>query len=140
MEARVSGLRCDLNRASVLFHDSLHRVEAEAGSFSNTLGREKGLKDVRLNLGWYSRTVIADFHDRARIVAIGSDAKFALSMHGVDGVVDDVRPDLVEFAAKGIHAKQLGRIVAHDGDTVLQLVIQDRCCGLQPFYDDDALK
>ena len=51
LKQRVAGLRGDLNVAAMLFHNALHRVEAEAGPLAYTLGREEGLKDVRLHVG-----------------------------------------------------------------------------------------
>src|SRR5579864_8176021 len=51
LKQRVAGRRGDLNSAAVLFHDALDGVEAEAGSLAYSLGREEGLKDVRLHIG-----------------------------------------------------------------------------------------
>jgi hypothetical protein len=47
----VARFRFDLNGASMLLHNSLHRVESEASSFSDSLGGEKWFEDMRLNLG-----------------------------------------------------------------------------------------
>ncbi len=47
LKACVSGFRRDLNISPVLLHNSLNCVEAEPGTFPNSLGGKKRFKDVR---------------------------------------------------------------------------------------------
>ena len=100
MKPRVAGFRVHLNTASVLLHDTLNRVEAQAGAFAHSLGGEKRFEDMRLYLGRNSRTVVGDLNHHAIVLAIGSDSKLALASHRINGIVDDVRPNLIELAAK----------------------------------------
>src|SRR6202521_5503034 len=100
LKTGVTRFRIDLNVAPVLFHDALNRVEAQSCSLPNSLGREEWFKDVCLNLGRNAWTVVADLHHNATVVLIGSHSKLAFSAHGIDGVIDDVGPDLIEFAAE----------------------------------------
>ena len=95
MKAGVTGLGTDLNISPMLLHNSLDSVQAEACAFPNSFGCEKRLKDVGLHLLRNSWTVIANLNDSATIVLVGSDAKLALPVHGVNRVIDDVGPDLV---------------------------------------------
>src|SRR5450755_4029703 len=85
LKTRVSGFGIHLNVPAVLLHDSLHRVQAEPGSFADSLGREEGFEDVSFYLGRNPRTVIADFNHDATILAIGSNSKLALSANRVNG-------------------------------------------------------
>src|SRR5208282_1959583 len=93
----VAGLRGHLNIASVFFHNALHRVQTQPSSLPDSFGCEEWLKDVRLDLGRNSGTVIADLDHDAIVLAIRSDSQFALSAHGIDGVIDNVGPDLIEL-------------------------------------------
>ncbi len=139
LKARVAGIGSDLNISPMFFHDALDGVEAEAGAFSNSFGGEKGLEDVGLNFLGDAGAVVADFNDHASVFAVGADAKLAFAVHRVDGVIDEVGPDLVEFAAKGIHQQGNALIIALHRDSFFQLVIQDGQRGLQAFYNVDVL-
>jgi len=100
LETCVPRSRTDLNSSPVLLHNSLNRVETESCALSDSFGCEKRLKDVGLDLGRNSRTVIADLNHNATVVAISSNSKLPLSAHRVDGIIDEVGPNLIEFAAK----------------------------------------
>ncbi len=139
MKARVTGIRSDLNISPVFFHDALDGVEAEAGAFSNSFGGEKGLEDMRLDFFGDAGTVVADFYDHASVFAVGADAKLAFTVHRVDGVIDEVGPDLVEFAAKGIHEQGNALIIALHHNSFFQLVIQNGERGLETLYDVNIL-
>src|SRR5260370_41210612 len=96
----VTRFRIDVNIAPVFFHDALPRVEGQPGSLAYSHGGEKWFKDVRLNLGRNPWTVVANLYHNTTVVLIGSHPKLASSAHGIDGIVDDVGPDLIEFAAE----------------------------------------
>ena len=96
----VAGFRAHLNIASVLLHDTPNRVKAEASAFANSLGGKERFEDMRLYLGRNSRSVVGDFNYHTVVFAIRSDSKPALASHSIDGVVDDIRPNLIEFASK----------------------------------------
>ena len=98
MKARVAGFRADLDIAPVLLHDSLNGVEAEPGAFADSFGGEERFEDVRLHVGRNSRAVIGDLHHNAIVLAIGSNSKLAFAAHGVNGVVDEVGPNLIQLA------------------------------------------
>src|SRR4030088_3567226 len=73
----VPWFRIDLNVAPVFFHDTLHRVEGQSGSLPYSLGSEKWLKDVCLNLGRNPWTVVADLYHDAPVVLIGPQSELA---------------------------------------------------------------
>ena len=89
-----------MNIASVLLHDTLNRVEAESGAFADSLGGKERLEDMRLYLGRNSRSVVGDLNYHTIVLAIRSNLKPALASHSIDGIVDDIRPNLIELAAK----------------------------------------
>ena len=62
-----------------------------------------------------------------------------LSVHGVDRVVQDVRPDLVELAPERLDLRQVRLVVADDGDPGLELRAQDHQRVVQPGADVHAL-
>src|SRR6202165_5634032 len=96
----VTRFRIDLNIAPVFFHNALNCVEAQPCSLPYSLGREEWFKDVCLNLGRNAWTVVSNLHHDATVVLIGSHSKLAFSTHGVDGIIDDVGPHLIELAAE----------------------------------------
>jgi hypothetical protein len=51
LEEGIARLRSNLNGALMFFHDSLNRVEPEAGSFAHCFGREKRFEDVSFDFG-----------------------------------------------------------------------------------------
>ena len=113
----------NLNVSPVLLHNPLDSVEPEASTFPHSFRREERLKDVGLHLVGNSRTVIANFDYSATVVAIGSDAKLALSVHSVNRVIDELGPDLAELAAKRIHQEGIALVIALHDHALLQLVV-----------------
>jgi len=104
--------RNHLNIASVLFDNALNCVEPQPSPLSNTLGRKEWFKDMRFSLGRNARTIICDFDDYASVLAKRSDPKLALPCHGIDGVIDEVRPNLIQFATVGTDEKRSALVVA----------------------------
>ena len=100
-------------------------------AFAHSFGGEKRLEDVWLHFWRNSWTVVANLNHDAIVVAVGSDAKLAFSVHRVNCVIDKVGPDLVEFAAERIHQQGNALVVALHHHSLFQLVIQDRERGLQ---------
>jgi hypothetical protein len=84
----------------MFFHNSLDGVQAESSSLSNFLSSEKRFKDVRQHFGRDPWAVIAYLYYHTSIVTVGSDPELALSVHGVNRVINDVGPHLIELAAE----------------------------------------
>jgi hypothetical protein len=89
------------------------------------LCREERLEDARLNFQRDALPGIAYFYVDKTVARRGAQRQFALALHGVNGVVDDVRPHLIEFAAARFDAGQVGRVIAHDAHTVFEFVPQN---------------
>ncbi len=73
-------------------------IQSQSRAFSGGLGGEEGIEDLRLVLLRDAGTVVLDLDDDPRAVSMRSQYQRALTVHGVDGVVDDVRPYLVQLA------------------------------------------
>jgi len=112
LKTRVTGFGTNLNTSLVLLHNSLDGVEAEARALPNSFSGEKRFKDVRFYLGRNSGTVIADLDYDTSILAIDSDPKLTLSAHRVNGIVNNVGPDLIELTPKRIHEKGDALVIA----------------------------
>ena len=110
------GFEVTLNASPVLLHNSLDRVQAEACSFSNSLGGKKRLEDVGLYLGRNSGTVVANLDYDASVVAIGSNssspfpriASIALSMMLVQTWLSSL-PN--EFTSRGMRCNRAVRLL-----------------------------
>src|SRR5271154_492007 len=94
LKAGVTRFGFNLDVAAVLFHDALHGVEAESGAFSHSLGGEEWLENVREHVRRNSGTVVGDFDHHGIVLAVDPQPEFAFAMHRVNGVVNDVGPDL----------------------------------------------
>src|ERR1700733_2924346 len=105
LKSSVTALRSNLNVTTKLFHDRQHSVNPKARSLANPLRREKGVKDVWLSLGWNSGAVIADLNHDIVVLAKGPYPKFTLTLHGGDGVFDDVGPDLIRLSSGRVSKK-----------------------------------
>src|SRR6266436_787475 len=84
-------------------HNSLHNIETEAGPFPDGLGRKERVKDFSLNLRRHSRPVVHNLNEHEFWFEYRTHLKNLVSTrhrgHGTNRVVDQVRPNLVEFAA-----------------------------------------
>src|ERR1700676_4793527 len=121
-------------------YDALDGIETQSGSLADSLGSEERLENVGLNFRGNAGTVVADLDNSAIILAKGSYSQLACSTHCVDGVVDDVGPDLVEFAAEGIHEERSFLIIPLHFHSPFEFVIQDSQRGLEGFHDIDVLQ
>src|SRR5579863_4738208 len=119
-ETSVAGLRFHFDAAVMFLNDAHDGVEAEAGAFANGLGGEEGIEDARFDFRRNAWAVVADLDANGVKVAAGTDAEFALAVHGVDSVVDEIGPNLVEFAPESADAREIGSVVARNGYALLQ--------------------
>ncbi len=57
----------------MLFNNSLNCIQPQARTLSNSLGGKKRLKDMGLNIGWNSGTVIANLINVLLIKSLSLD-------------------------------------------------------------------
>ena len=93
----------DVDQAAVaLDHDPAGDVEAEAGALADVLGREERLERARDDLRRHARSGVGDLDHDPVALGAGAHREGARAVHRVDGVVDQVGPDLVELAGVGL--------------------------------------
>jgi hypothetical protein len=85
------------------------------------------------------RAIVHNFHHRAIVFAVSADPQLTFSAHRINGIVDQVGPDLVEFASKGMHQQRRLLVIPLHGHAALEFVIQDCKRGLQCFHDIHVL-
>src|SRR5947209_1848364 len=94
-----AGLGFKLDFAAVTVADNaVADDEAESGPFADCFRREKRLEHVCLHFRGNSGTVVYDFDHQLILFQSGADADFAAPIHGINGVVYEVGPDLIQFA------------------------------------------
>src|SRR5208282_2577414 len=135
LKASVAGDGGDTNLATDAFDDPADDIETKTGAFANTLGGEKRIEDAGDLFGRNPRAVIGNFHEDEIIFASGANGELAAAFHGVGGVVDEIGPDLIEFAAAGHDFGKIGSVVADDRDAAFELVIHDRKGGFEAALD-----
>src|SRR5437764_10524884 len=100
LKTSISRTGSHLNIAAVLFHNPLHGIEAKSGALSHAFGGEERLENPRQEFRRYTWAIIGDLHHDTVVLAVSAYPQFAFSAHCVDRVVDEIGPDLVEFAAE----------------------------------------
>src|SRR5579864_737743 len=106
----------------MLAHNALRRVQAKARSLTDAFRGKERFKDVWQDFGRNARTVVGYLHHHASVITICSNTQLALAAHGINRIVDNVGPYLVELAAKRIHQKRHALIVALHRDSAFELV------------------
>src|SRR5580698_8199859 len=80
-------------------YDPVYGVQAYSRAFADTLGGEERLKQVRLHRVGNPGSVVDNLNQNKIELSGRSNNQFALAAHGVDGIVDDIRPDLVQLTS-----------------------------------------
>src|SRR5690606_1291508 len=97
-EGGRAGTRLDAEAAAVtLGNDLLGDVQPETGALTYPLGGEERLEQVGPLTSGDAGSVVADLHGDLPVVGVGAERQHAAAAHRVDGVVDEVGPDLAEF-------------------------------------------
>src|SRR5580704_15545388 len=110
---------------AMLADDAVDGVEAEPRPFSHPLSRKEGLEQVSLDFGRNTVTVVDDVHLHAVPRPRGPNSQFTLAVHGVRRVIDQVRPNLVKFAAGCANSRQRAVVLASHLNAMLQAVMQN---------------
>jgi hypothetical protein len=100
LEAGVTGLGLEADISFMVASDyAAGDVQTKTGALSYFLGCEKGFEDVRMHLFGNAWAVVGDLHEQPAWLLGCAYPDAARSIHRVDGVVYQVRPNLVELAA-----------------------------------------
>ena len=111
-ELRSTRGRVDLDLGVVVADQAPDDIEAQPRALADLLGGEERLEHARADVIWNARPVVYDADDDALAVAGRGDVDLARLGNGIERVVDQVRPDLIELAGKATDAGEVGL----DGD------------------------
>ena len=100
--------RLDLDLAVVVADQAPDDVEAQAGALPDRLGGEERIEDALADLGRDAGSVVDDADDDALPLAVRRHLDAAGIRDGIERVVDQVRPDLVELADEAANAREVG--------------------------------
>src|ERR1700716_516899 len=117
LDAGVARLRLHADVAVVATDDdAIADVQTEAGAVANVLGREERFEDAPLQLGRNSGPGVADLDKDPIVFSGGPNSQRPFPIHGVDGVVDQVGPHLVQLARLGADLGEAPVVVPYDLD------------------------
>src|SRR4029453_17353571 len=86
--------------------DPVRDVETETGALADGFRGEERLEDAGPDVGRGAGGGVFDLDHEAVRVAGGAQGESATARHGVERVVDEVRPDLVQFGRVGRYGRQ----------------------------------
>ncbi len=104
---RISGLRLHIYIGVVVYHNFIHDIQPQAGAFSHRFGRKKWFKNTADGIAWYSGSVIGNGYFYEIAFFTGRNGQNTFIGHGIDGVINDVCPNLVQFAYKTRYGRQI---------------------------------
>ena len=88
----------------VIPHDPANSIQSQTRPLADSLGGEKGFIDVRQNIGRDSRSVVSNLDEHAVEFTRGPHPQLTLPLHGLDGVGNQVGPNLIELTAIGANS------------------------------------
>ena len=138
-ETRFAGLGFEFNFSSVTIADyAIAYDESKPSAGPDGLGREKRLEEMRLQIRRNAGAVIHDFNDKLVVFEAGANADFSRAVNRVNGVVDEIGPNLIEFAAVS-HDGRHGAIERARHRHVFQFVAENSQGALDAIVDVDLL-
>src|SRR5262245_41742094 len=93
-----AGFKFDLPAVSIA-DDAIANNQSETRAGADRFGREKRFEHTRLDLSRNAGAVVHDFHDELIVVKRSAHTYLSRAIDGGDGVIQQIGPDLVEFAA-----------------------------------------
>src|SRR5512146_2455710 len=124
-KARAAGSRVDAQLAVVLLSDDVVADrEPEPGAFAGGLGREEWIEDPRFDRIRYSGPIVFDLDHGPVVQSPSSHDDRSRAIDRIDGVAQQVGPDLVEFRAVRLELGHIRTVVAADLDTGRQSASQ----------------
>src|ERR687895_1533927 len=139
-KARLAWCRGDLKLSPVLVDDDVvGDMQAKARAYAGSLRGKEGLENARLNLRRYPRSVVDDVDRDDIFRGECAQNKLSLACYGVDRVVDQVGPHLVELGPVGLYARHVVGIIPRDTNTRVDLGTQEHQGVLQALDHIDFL-
>src|SRR5215208_5616355 len=134
LKAGVAGFGEDPDIALVVLDDhAVGDIQAEPRALANILRGVETLEDPFPYVVWDARAVVGDLDQNPSVLAGSPDLDASVAVYGVYGVVEQVRPHLVQFACVAADVGEVLLIVADDLDVaLLQLVSEHDQGAVQP--------
>ena len=107
----MAGLGMDVNGAIVVANDALYNIETQPRTLANFFGREERIKDIPF-YGIRNTRPVVDNVGQHEVEAVGlmvysaPDGDGTPVGYGIDSVVDQVRPELVQLARPAANRRQ----------------------------------
>src|SRR5918995_3460026 len=98
--------------------DTPHDSQPEPGSGPDILGRVERLEDVDLRRARYPGSVVEDLDNHTSAFRVSPYGDVSASVHSIYGVVDQVRPHLVQLAAAPLYPRQVFLVLCEQRDVL----------------------
>src|SRR5688572_11493501 len=101
-------------------------LEAETGAFARSLRGEERIENAEPVLGRDARAIIDHAYDDGTAFRLDRDRDMTRETHGIERIVDQIHPHLIQLAADRMYARQTGRHIDSDADRLrARFVAQD---------------
>ena len=80
-------------------NDPVYGVQAYSCAFADAFGGEEWLKEMRLHRIGNAGPIVDNLNENEIELSGGSNDQLALAAHGIDGIVDEIRPDLIQLTS-----------------------------------------
>src|ERR1039457_2633700 len=105
---RSSRRRLDLDLRVVVNDEPPHDIETQAGTLPDRLGGEERFENTLADLGGNAPSVVDDADHDALPLAFRGHVDPAGIGNGIERVVDQIRPDLVDLAGEAANLGEIG--------------------------------
>ena len=123
----------------VFADDAARGIQPQTGPLPDALGGEERLEDAGLHVGRNAGPVVANLDQHAVQLVASAHPQLTLSIHSVDGVVDEISPDLVQLASISANMRQVGIVVPSDRYAGFQPMAQNRKSALEAVTEVNFL-
>src|SRR5207244_3670307 len=121
-EAGLPRLGLHFDEAVVPSYDTANGIESQARAFTDLLRCEKRVEDARLDVLRNSGPVVFNFNHGIVQFLARFDLQLALALHRIDGVVDQVGPNLIQLSTVCADAGQRSFVVSRDNNAIFHAV------------------
>src|SRR6266446_3359227 len=108
----------------MLLHHAAHDIQPEAGALADAFGGKKRVINLFTDFLWNAGTGVANLYQHSFGIERRTHAQppyriRAVSAHGIESVIDQVGPSLVQLASPGAIARQGPVVLALHGHSAL---------------------
>lgn len=104
----------------MLSDDAQRGINVKGSTLSHLLRGEEGIENALLHVRRNAGAIVADFHDGAIQLVKRANPELAFAVHGVNGIINEIGPHLIELAAVGTDARELRIVIADHCDAIFR--------------------